>query len=228
MTAKKEASPTGLKDVESALTSTEQFIEDNQKILTIIVAAIVIIIGGYLLLKRFYLMPLNKEAQSQMYVAQQYFESDSFRLALEGDGNYLGFIDIMDEYRLTRAGKLARYYSGISYLHLGDYETAIDHLKKFKTKDVLIAPIATGAIGDAKVELGEMEEAVEWYLKAAKNYENEFTTPIYLLKAGEIYEKLGKYEQAFELYTRIEKDFPQSTEGRNIEKYITRTRLRMN
>jgi len=228
MTAKKEASPTGLKDVESALTSTEQFIEDNQKILTIIVAAIVIIIGGYLLLKRFYLMPLNKEAQSQMYVAQQYFESDSFRLALEGDGNYLGFIDIMDEYRLTRAGKLARYYSGISYLHLEDYESAIDHLKKFKTKDVLIAPIATGAIGDAKVELGEMEEAVEWYLKAAKNYENEFTTPIYLLKAGEIYEKLGKYEQAFELYTRIEKDFPQSTEGRNIEKYITRTRLRMN
>lgn len=228
MTAKKEASPTGLKDVESALTSTEQFIEDNQKILTIIVAAIVIIIGGYLLLKRFYLMPLNKEAQSQMYVAQQYFESDSFRLALEGDGNYLGFIDIMDEYRLTRAGKLARYYSGISYLHLEDYESAIDHLKKFKTKDVLIAPIATGAIGDAKVELGEMEEAVDWYLKAAKNYENEFTTPIYLLKAGEIYEKLGKYEQAFELYTRIEKDFPQSTEGRNIEKYITRTRLRMN
>lgn len=228
MTAKKEASPTGLKDLESALSSTEQFIEDNQKILTIIVAAIVIIIGGYLLLKRFYLMPLNKEAQSQMYVAQQYFERDSFRLALEGDGNYLGFIDIMDEYRLTRAGKLARYYSGISYLQLGDYETAIDHLKKFKTKDVLIAPIATGAIGDAKVELGEMEEAVDWYLKAAKNYENEFTTPIYLLKAGEIFEKLGKYEQAFELYTRIEKDFPQSTEGRNIEKYITRTRLRMN
>ncbi len=228
MTAKKEASPTGLKDLESALSSTEQFIEDNQKILTIIVAAIVIIIGGYLLLKRFYLMPLNKEAQSQMYVAQQYFERDSFRLALEGDGNYLGFIDIMDEYRLTRAGKLARYYSGISYLQLGDYETAIDHLKKFKTKDVLIAPIATGAIGDAKVELGEMEEAVDWYLKAAKNYENEFTTPIYLLKAGEIFEKLGKYEHAFELYTRIEKDFPQSTEGRNIEKYITRTRLRMN
>ncbi len=138
-----------LSDVENALTQTERFIEKNQKILTIAIGAVVVIVGGYLAFKAFYVQPREKSAQEQMFMAEQYFEKDSFNLAINGDGNYLGFLDIIDDYGSTKAGKLANYYTGISYLHLGQYQEALDYLNNFATDDLVLAPVAEGAKGDA-------------------------------------------------------------------------------
>ena len=156
--AKKKMKPAsqGIEGVESALTKTERFIEENQKMLTYIVLGIVVIIAGYLGYHRFILGPTEVEAQSQMFVAEQYFEKDSFNLALYGDGNYFGFLDIIDEYGITKSKNLAFYYAGISFLNLGDYESAIDYLKKFDSDDKMVGPIASGAMGDAYFErIGE-------------------------------------------------------------------------
>ncbi|NJK87388.1 MAG: tetratricopeptide repeat protein [Bacteroidales bacterium] len=112
--------------------------------------------------------PAEKDAQNEMFMAEKYFEADSFQLALEGDGSYLGFLDIIDEYSVTKSANLSHYYAGISYLHLGEYEDAIKHLKKFNANDVYISTIAIGAIGDAYQELGELDESVSFYLKAAE------------------------------------------------------------
>ena len=76
-----------LKDIESALTKTEQFIEDNQKIITYVIGAIVVVVVGYLGLNKFIVQPKETDAQSQMFMAENYFEKDSFNLALNGDGN---------------------------------------------------------------------------------------------------------------------------------------------
>ncbi|HYX09078.1 MAG TPA: tetratricopeptide repeat protein [Bacteroidales bacterium] len=222
---KKEDAPELVEGVENALSRTEQYIEENQKSLTIIVAAIIIIVGGYLGYKRFIVTPKEAEAQSQMFMAEKYFEMDSLNLALNGDGNYLGFLDIIDDYGITSAANLANYYAGISYLHLGQYQQAIDYLKDFDANDEMIGPIAYGAIGDAYVELGDLEQGVTFYEKAANKGGNEFVTPIYLMKAGEVYENLEKYQKALEAYQRIEKDYKQTSEGRQIEKYITRVKL---
>jgi len=43
-----EENPTGFQSVENALSKTEQYIEENQKSLTIILLAIVVVVGGYL------------------------------------------------------------------------------------------------------------------------------------------------------------------------------------
>ena len=51
-------------------------------------------------------------------MAEIYFEKDSFNLALNGDLNSAGFIDIADDYSSTKTGKLANYYAGICYLNL--------------------------------------------------------------------------------------------------------------
>ena len=214
-----------LQGVESALSKTEQFIEDNQKTLTIITLVIVFIVVGYLGFKRFIVEPAENEAQSQMFIAEQYFERDSFNLALYGDGNYFGFLDIIDEYRITKAANLAHYYSGISFLRLGDFETAIEYLKKFESNDHMLAPLTEGAIGDAYLELGNTTQALSHYEKAYSLKENEFLNPIYLLKAGEVYEELGDYEKALERYQAIKNSYPESQEGRNIEKYITRVQV---
>lgn len=217
-----------LGEVESALTKTEQFLEGNQKLIGIIIGAIIIVAAGYLGTRKFYLEPRGKEAQQQMFQAQNYFEKDSFNLALNGDGSNPGFLDIIDNFGSTTAGNLAKYYAGISYLHLGKYNEAIDYLKKFSTDDILLGPIAVGAEGDAALELGQKDKALDLYKKAYDSNSNLLTAPVYMMKAAELLENSNKNDEALKLYQTIKDKFPTSTEGRNIDKYIARVKSKMN
>jgi tetratricopeptide (TPR) repeat protein len=221
---KKEDNPQGIKNVEQTLTSTEQFLEENYKPLLIGLGVVVVLVGLFWL-GRMYLGKQNDEAQSQMYQAQKYLEVDSINLALNGDGNYLGFLDIAREYKFTSAGNLAKYGAGICYLHLGNYEEAIDFLNKYSKKDKVIGSIAIGATGDAYVELGDVEKGISKYLEAADFAGNSFNTPLFLMKAAELYEMNGKYTDALKLYQQIKDEYPGSTEGSSIEKYIARAKL---
>jgi tetratricopeptide (TPR) repeat protein len=189
------------------------------------VLALVIIVGGYWAYKKLYVMPQNQEAQKLAFSAQLYFEKDSFRIALEGDGINPGFLEIADDFGQTQMGKLSNYYAGISYLHLGEYENAIEYLKKFKTDNEEMAAVAAGAIGDSYLELGDKEEALSWYSKAV-DHENLVTTPFYLLKEGNLYEQLGQNEKALESYQTIKDRYKNSSEAREIDKYITRVSLK--
>ncbi len=227
MAKKKNQQEDNLQELESALTRTEQFIEDNQKIISYIVGGIILVVIGYLGFNRFYLHPKEDEAVSQMFMAEDYFEKDSFNLAINGDGNYLGFLDIIDDYGITKAANRAKYYVGISYLHLGQYEDAIDYLNKFDTDDMLLAPVKEGAIGDAYLELGNQDEALKYYKKAYSYSDNELTTPIYKMKAAELLESMNEYDKALALYEQIKKDYPNSSEGTSIDKYIARVKLKM-
>jgi TolA-binding protein len=227
MSQKKE-DPTGFQSVENALSRTEQYIEENQKSLSIIILAIVVVVGGYLGYKKFYLEPSNREAQGAMYVAEQYFEQDSFKLALEGDGANYGFLDIIDEYSVTKAANLAHYYAGICYLRTGQFEDAIEHLEKFDAEDIMVASVALGAIGDCYLELNDKEKAASFYLKAGNRKKNTFTSPLYLKKAGLVFEDLRQFEKALKAYQTIEKNYPDTEEGRQIKKYITAIKIKMN
>jgi tetratricopeptide (TPR) repeat protein len=222
--SKKDDNPQGMKNVEETLSKTEQFLEQNYKPLLIGLAAVVVLVGLFWLAK-LYLTKRNDEAQSQMYQAQKYLELDSINLALNGDGNYLGFLDIAKEYKFTKAGDLARYGAGICNLHLGNYEEAIDFLDKYSKKDKVIGSIAIGATGDAYVELGNLDKGISKYLEAAEFASNSFNTPLFLMKAAELYEMNGKYPDALKLYEKIKEEYPTSTEGSTIDKYIARAKL---
>jgi TolA-binding protein len=228
MSQKNEENPTGFQSVENALSRTEQYIEENQKSLSIIILAIIVVVGGYLGYKKFYLEPNNREAQGAMYVAEQYFEQDSFKLALEGDGANYGFLDIIDEYSVTKTANLAHYYAGICYLRAGQFEDAIEHLEKFDAEDIMVASVALGAIGDCYLELNDKEKAASFYLKAGNRKKNSFTSPLYLKKAGLVFEDLQQYEKALKAYQAIEKNYPDTEEGRQIKKYITAVKIKMN
>lgn len=216
-----------LGNIESALTRTELFIEDNQKMLTnillgILVIALLIIAGN-----RYILKPKNMEAAASMYMAERYFERDSFNLALNGYGTFPGFLDIMDEYSITKSAKLARYYAGICFKETGDYQSAVDNLSKFKTSDLMVGAAAQSSLGDAYTGLGEYNKAVKAYLEGANKYENSFTTPIILKKAGIVYEEQGELEKALDIYRRISTDYPDSAEGREMKKYIGRVEAQL-
>ncbi|MDD2380837.1 MAG: tetratricopeptide repeat protein [Mariniphaga sp.] len=225
MAKKKSQQDDNLQELESALTKTERFIEENQKPITYAVGVIVVVVIAWLGITRFYMQPREKEALSQMFMAENYFEKDSFNLAINGDGNYLGFLDIIDNYGMTKPAKLAKYYTGISYLRLEQYEDALYYLKRFKTKDLLLGPVKEGAMGDARLELGDEQAALKHYKKAYSMNDNELTTPVYLMKAGTLLESMEKTQEALALYKRIKEEFPQSSEGQNVDKYIARLEI---
>ncbi|MFP4471023.1 MAG: tetratricopeptide repeat protein [Bacteroidales bacterium] len=211
-----------IKAVESALGKTEQFIEDNQKPIITVVSIIVLIILAYFGFQRFYLVPQERQAQVEIFMAEKYFGMDSLDLALNGDGINPGFLEIIDEYSFTKTANLAHYYAGVIYMEKGDYESAIDYLEDFDADDKILQPMALGAIGDSYMELGDNQEAADYYMQAANYNLNQFTTPVFLMKAGWAYEIMGEYDKALDAYKKIQEEFPRSAEAREMDKYIAR------
>ncbi|MCY7411273.1 MAG: tetratricopeptide repeat protein [Chitinophagales bacterium] len=209
-------------NIEMSLSNFEHWVEQNSKMLTYVVGGLFAVVAAYFGFMKFYLEPKNAEANNQIFMAQKWFGNDSLNLALNGDGNFPGFLSIVDDYKWTDAANLSHYYLGVIYLRQGKFQDAIDELKDFSGKDKLVTNMAYGAIGDAYSELGNNDDAVDYYKKAAYHFENELTTPIFLKKAGMLLEVEKKGTEAIKLYQDIKSKYPNSTEGRDMDKYIAR------
>jgi tetratricopeptide (TPR) repeat protein len=212
-------------DVQEAYSKTEQYIEDNKKSLSIIIGVIIALAGIFIAWKYWYVAGKEKDAQKELFASESWFEKDSLSKAISGEmGISIGLEGIVDQYGVTPSGNLAEYYLGIAYMKKGEFEKAIPHLKNFDSNDQMVAPIAIGAIGDCYVELGKVEEGINFYIKAAEKSKNKFTSPIYLKKAGIAYESLNNYKDAVKVYQHIKSDFDKSTEGKDIDKYLSRAK----
>ena len=222
MAEKHDSTNDVMEGVEQTLTRTEQFLETNKKPLGIAIGVIVGLILAIYAYNEYITKPLNLEAQNEIYRAQQYLEQDSLRLALEGDGVNLGFLDVIDEYGSTRAGNLAKYYAGVCYLNLGQFSEAIEYLDDYSGKDEVIAVLAQAGIGDAFLELGQPEDALDYYKKAINISDNSFAIPNVLFKTAQVSELQGDFEGALKYYQRIKDDFKTSREAADIDKYIAR------
>ena len=196
----------GFEQIEEATISTEQFIERNSKLLVRGLLVVIIVIAA---------------------IFETLFEKDSFNLALNGNINNPGFLQIIEDYGSTPSGNLAKYYAGLCYLYLGDNQNAIKYLEKFSTDDMIFSTLAKANIGDAYMQLGEYKKAAGYYQKASSDNTNLLTTPSILMKAGLAYEKAKDYKNALAMYEKLEKEYPASMEAREIEKYITRAQLNM-
>lgn len=221
--------------LDDSASKTEEWVAKNQKYIFGVVGAVAVIILGYLGYQKYILEPKQEEAMNEMFKAQQYFdqavngaERDSlFTMTLNGGEGKFGMLDIVEEYSGTPAANLANYYAGMSYLNLKDYSNAIKYLTKFKSDDLMLNPIAKGAIGDAFVQINQPTEALEYYEKAISASTNDFTTPLYLSKAGKLALTLDKNDKALKFFERIKTDFSKSTESANIEVYITKAKAKL-
>lgn len=210
-----------LESIESTLDSAELFVEKNQKTITIVVVALVIVVLAVFGYKKWYMEPREVKAQAAIFRAESLFEKDDFATALNGNGNdVVGFLEVINDFGGTKTANLAKYYAGICYLNTGDFNNAIKYLGEFKGKDQMVKPLAIGAMGDANLELGNVEEAAKCYENAAKASKNSFTSPMMMMKAGYTYEMCENNAKALEMYKAIKADFPNSTEARDIEKNI--------
>ena len=155
-----------------------------------------------------------------MSYPQEYFRIDSFALALNGDGANPGFLDIIDEYPASTSANLAHFYAGVAYMKLGDMQSAIDYLEDFDPESDLLEARKYEMLGHAYSQLGESSKAAKYYEKAAFAVDHDFFTPYYLQLAGDYYLDLGEYKKAEKMYREIEKKYPLSAQGREIEKYL--------
>ncbi|RPE00850.1 hypothetical protein EGM88_00420 [Aureibaculum marinum] len=222
--------------LDETASKSEKWVEKNSKPLMIGIIAVAAIILGYLAYNKFVVEPKGIEAANELAYPKTFFDqaesgaatiaTDSlYNLALNGtDGRY-GLLDIIDNYGSTNAGNLAKYMAGISYLKTSEYEKAIELLSDFSTDDEILGAIAEGNIGDAFTQVNQPEDAIKHYLKAANFKSNEFTSPLYLLKAGNTAMDMGDFEKAVELFEKIKNEYPNSDEGLEIDIYLNRARL---
>lgn len=203
------------------ISRSEQFVKNNLNIVLGAIVLVVLIIAGVMYFRSTQ-MESTTEAQQELFRPQLFFERDSLDRAIYGDGNALGFENILEDYSGTDAANLSHFYMGVISLKKGEYEEAISHLQDFSSSDLLVQARAYSLVGDAYVGAGNNVEAAKWYDKAAAFQPTKEFSPIYLQKAAITYENLQDYNAAIDRYKQIVDKFPESTLSSAAKKHKSR------
>jgi len=217
--AQHTTNPKGNKDT---LKQIEFYFEKNQKPIIGVLVAILIIVGGYFGYKNFILLPKEEKASAALFPAERAFEIDSFTQVLNGDGISQGALKVISKFSGTKAANLAHYYAGMSYLQTGDFPNAIKQLESFDGKKTPFEYLTYGALGDAYMETNNAAKAIDFYKKAAQNENDNFTSPLFLFRAGLASELNGKNTEAIKFYKEVKEKYPYSQQARDIDKYLAR------
>ena len=214
-------------DLEEAMSSSEAFIIKYKNKFLAGIAAIVIVVGGVLGYQHFISEPNEKKASEALFRGEQYFLADNYEAALNGDSlGYEGFLKVANNFSSTDAGKLANAYAGICYAQLGQYDNAVKYLDKFGADDQLVSPALMGTMGNCYAQLGQLEKAAATLVKAADKANSQALSPIYLIQAGQIYDKLGKKSEAVNAYKTVKDKYFNSYQAMDIDKYIERASVK--
>ena len=213
---------------------TEQTVAKYQNYIIGFVGLAVILVLGYLGYENFILQPKSQEANNELFTAQNYFNqalnsnenSDSlFLLSLNGGEGKYGFLDIIKNYSGTNAANISLYSAVMAYYNLNDFEKSIDHLNDFNSEDEILNALALGVIGDSFAELNQLNDALDSYRDAANSSSNKFSSPKFLLKAGNVATLLKRKSEALKYYKKIKADYPKSIESSLIDIQIGKNSL---
>ncbi|MBP6623945.1 MAG: tetratricopeptide repeat protein [Chitinophagaceae bacterium] len=207
---------------EQKLKGLENWYHNNHKMINNVLIGVVAVIAGVFAYSRFIKAPKMEKSNDAIFRAQTYFSMDSINWALNGEGNNLGFLKIIDKYSGTPAANLSHYYAGVCFLKKGDFKNAEKHLKEFDGKGTLVANVAKGALGDAYMEQGKTDDAIKAYLDASSDDDNMMLSPIYLQRAGMAYEMKNNTAEAIKTYRKIKDKFPQSQIANEMSKTLAR------
>lgn len=217
--AKNNKKPSAEATVE-ALSKTERFLRKYGKLITASFIIVLLAVIGYFAYEKFVVEPEIKEATEKTAVAETYFGYGDYEIALNGDGDIMGFNQIIEKYD-DKAPKCVHLYAGLCEFNLGNWELAINHLNNYEGDEPILKARSIACIGHAYVELEQYEKALASFESAANVADNNFAAN-YLLNAGVVAEKLGMNDKALACYKKIKDQYPQSMEGYDIDKYIGR------
>lgn len=209
-----------------AMSKTESFLEQHSKSATYCIIALLVLGAAIFGYKKLISEPRIEKAAELMMQAENRFgeENPDFELALNGDANGAGFLEVIEQYGSTPSGNLAKHCAGICYYKMGDLENATAYLKKYKAVKGLPGAIVNaqnlGLQGDIALEQGNYSAAATLYKKAVAAAENNYTSPLYLRKAGLAEQLQGNKEAANAYFQQILTSYPASMEAREAEKLM--------
>ncbi|MBD5213873.1 MAG: tetratricopeptide repeat protein [Bacteroidales bacterium] len=202
------------------LTDMSTKVEDNKKIITIVVVVLVAIILG--ILGYIYLVRNPKAAR-----AAEAIGTPDVQLALGNDSVALmGYQDVADSYGSTVGARADVMAAGILYEN-GDYEQAIAALDDFDAPEELTAAAALALKGDSYANAGNLAEAAKCYEKAIKESDNNpYYTPYFILKLARIDHAMGDYQAEADAYEKVKAQYPSYAASAQIDvdKYIARAK----
>ncbi len=213
---------TGVEKSEVAVAKAQDFWTKNSKVILAVGVGLLVGVAGYWGYKHFVKTPKEEKAAEAMFKAEDYFRLDSTQKALNGDGQYPGFLKVISQYGGTKAGNLAHFYAGSCYIKLDDNQNAVKYLKDFSTDAKQIQQRAYKLLGDAYADLGQSKEALENYKKAARHFEQDQTASAEALfmaayLAGNV---IKDQKEAISLYTELKQKFPMTQQGFEADKYL--------
>ncbi|WP_288844944.1 hypothetical protein [uncultured Alistipes sp.] len=216
----------GQESLGEAMNRTEFFLEKHGRTMSYLILALFVVAALVFGYRALVVAPRAEKAAALIAEAQNRFEQETpdYELALLGDDSGAGFLEVIERYRATPAGNLAKHYAGICYLHMGDLENAAAYLAKFSPVKGLPGQIINaqnlGLQGDVAVEQQAYAKAAKLFAKAAKASDNNLTAPLYLYKQALAEQAAGNRTQAAALCERILTDYPMSMEASQAEKLL--------
>ena len=121
------------------------------------------------------------------------------------------FEAVAAEYGSYDEGRQARYYAGICYANLGDYEAARDALGEVRAgKRDLLYYLSSRALASVRAELGDDTGAAEIYGALIDDADNPLPKDQLLFELARSEERAGNDDQALQVYERMLAEHPDS------------------
>lgn len=207
---------------EVIIAKAKDFWDKYSKPVSYVAIAIIVLVGGYFSYKNFIVKPKNEKAADAMFKAEEYYRIDSVNLALNGDGQYPGFLSVISKYGGTDAANLAHFYAGSCYLKLGDDANAVKYLKDFSTDAKAVQARAYKLLGDAYADMGKNSDALNYYKKAARHFtDDQANSAESLFMAAYFADRVMKdSKEAISLYKELKDKYPSTQQGMDADKYL--------
>ncbi len=207
---------------EDVVVKAKDFWSRYSKIILGVGTALILVVGGFFVYKNLIQKPKEEKAADAMFKAEEYYRKDSVNLALNGDGQNPGFLRIISRYGGTDAANLAHFYAGSCYIKLDDNANAIKHLKDFSSDAKQIQQRAYKLLGDASADLGKNADALNYYKKAGRHFEeDQASSAEALFLAAYLADRVMKdQKEAIALYKELKEKFPRTQQGFEADNYL--------
>jgi TolA-binding protein len=209
----------------SILDKIGDFLTLRGKIIGAVIGGIALIVLGWFGYQKWFVEPEDIRTAESLYQTESHIvDTQNWEMAIKGDtaaGTYPGLETQAKNFDGYAGGDIAYYNLGIAYLNSGDAANALAAFKNVDFDDENLATMTLGAMGDASLNLGQYEDAINYYTEAYnRRPKNEMTAPLYMMKLANTYEIQKNYSEAEKLYNDLIANFPGSPLRTEAEKNL--------
>jgi len=199
----------------------QSFYDSNKNAVIGALIAVIVILGGSVGYY-YYSTAQENQAQQLMGQASQAYLQGNYQQALTGsEADFtVGFQQIINNYSMTDAANLARYYAGVSEFKLGNPQEALGYIQQYEIPEGIMGVGPLSFHGVVLTDLGNHSEAAQMFVKAAEWDENDSTTPYNYLEAAKAFHDAGNSAKAQEYADMIVNDFSSSSQVAEAQKLL--------